>query len=137
MAYYGGGTHQWPLNQNKQKRYDRDAKYDKYGDQEQMEADIEKEAIMLLNAKKLERIVGFKGYFSFLKLELQTPVYFEGGMYPSAAHAYNAAKSNDEVVRRRFQRMPMLKEMQELARTMQEPDDWKLRRLGVMEIIVR
>ena len=51
-------------NQNRRKN-DRDAKYDKYGDREQMEAEIEKEAILLCKAKKLERIVGFTGYFDF------------------------------------------------------------------------
>ena len=137
MSFHGANSYQWPLNQHKQKRYDRDAKYDKYGDRDEMEAEIEKEAIMLCNAKKLERIVGFKKYFSFMKLEYQVPVYFEGGLYPSALHAYYAAKSQEQTVRKRFQRMPMLKDMRELARTLIEPEDWKLRRLGIMEIINR
>lgn len=132
------GDMRWKPNQNPQRRRnDRDAKYDKYGDRDQMEAEIEKEAIMLCNAKKLERIIGFKGYFDFMNLDYQCPVYFQGGMYASAAHAYHAAKSDDETVRRRFQKMPMVKEMEKLAATMQEPEDWKLRRLGVMEIVNR
>lgn len=135
MASYGN-SYQWPLNQNR-KRYDRDAKYDKYGDREQMEAEIEKEAIMLCNAKKLERIVGFKGYFDFMNLEYQCPVYFEGAMYASAAHAYHAAKSNDEKIRRRFQKMPLVKEMLTMASTLEEPEDWKQRRLSIMEIVNR
>jgi len=72
-----------------------------------------------------------------MNLEYQIPVYFEGSMYPSAAHAYYAAKSNDEKVRRRFQKMPMIKEMLELANTLIEPDDWKQRRVTVMEVINR
>lgn len=131
-----GNAYNWQQKPPK-KRYDRDAKYDKYGDREQMEAEIEKEAIMLCNAKKLERIVGFKGYFDFMNLEYQCPVYFEGDLYPSAAHAYHAAKSNDEKVRKRFQKMPMIKEMRMLAETLPEPEDWKLKRLGVMEIVNR
>lgn len=123
-------------NQNRRKN-DRDAKYDKYGDREQMEAEIEKEAILLCKAKKLERIVGFTGYFDFMNLEYTTPVYFEGALYPSGAHAYHAAKSYDEVVRRRFQKMPAIKDMQEMALTLQEPEDWKMRRLAVMEIVNR
>lgn len=74
--------------QEQPKRYNRDDKYDKYGDREQMEAEIEKEAIKFCNAKKLERIVGFKGYFNFMNLEYQCPVFFEGMMYASALHAY-------------------------------------------------
>lgn len=123
-------------NQNRRKN-DRDAKYDKYGDREQMEAEIEKEAILLCKAKKLERIVGFTGYFDFMNLEYMSPVYFEGALYPTAAHAYHAAKSYDEKIRRRFQKMPMIKEMQLLAQTLQEPEDWKMRRLAVMEIVNR
>ena len=134
MSY---ANYSWPLNQPQQRRNDRDAKYDKYGDREQMEAEIEKEAIMLCNAKKLERVVGFKGYFDFMNIEYPCPVYFEGMMYASAAHAYHAAKSSEETVRRRFSKMPMIKEMQSLAATLEEPEDWKIRRLGVMEIVNR
>jgi predicted NAD-dependent protein-ADP-ribosyltransferase YbiA (DUF1768 family) len=127
----------WPGEKGERRKSDRDAKYDKYGDRDQMEADIEKEAIMLCNAKKLEKLIGFKDYFSFMNLDHQCPVYFEGGIYASALHAYHAAKSNEDKVRRRFQKMPQLKEMESLACTLQEPEDWKQRRLGVMEIVNR
>lgn len=44
MSYSNYG---WPMNQSAPRKSDRDAKYDKYGDREQMELEIEKEAIML------------------------------------------------------------------------------------------
>lgn len=66
-----------------------------------------------------------------------TPVLFEGEMYPSAAHAYQAAKSADDRERRRIRKMPMIKEMYQIARTIQEPADWQLHRLKVMETILR
>lgn len=86
---------------------------------------------------KLERVIGFKGYFDFMDIEYPSPIYFEGMMYASAAHAYHAAKSNDDTVRRRFSKMPQIKEMHSLAATLEEPEDWKTRRLGVMEIVNR
>jgi len=133
-----GQYNYWPGKPQERRKNDRDLKYEKmYGDYDVMEAEIEKEAIMLCNAKKLEKIVGFKGYFDFMNLEYQCPVYFQGGMYASAAHAYHAGKSEEETIRRRFQKMPMIKEMHSLASTLPEPEDWKVKRLGVMEIVNR
>uniref|UniRef100_A0A7S3NX51 FHA domain-containing protein n=1 Tax=Euplotes crassus TaxID=5936 RepID=A0A7S3NX51_EUPCR len=91
---------------------------------------------------KLEKIMGYKGYFEFLNIEYPSPVYFEGMLYASASHAYHAAKSTDEVVRRRISKMSMIEDLNNtkkssLITTIVEPEDWKLRRLGVMETVNR
>lgn len=136
-------SYKWAYGHGRYKKSDRDAKYDKiYGDREVMEAEIEKEAIMLCNAKKLEKIMGYKGYFNFLNPEFPSPVLFEGNMYASAIHAFHAAKTTDDVVRRRISKMSMIEDLNKnpessIISTIPEPEDWKLRRLGVMETVNR
>jgi hypothetical protein len=48
----------------------------KYGNQEQLEKEIERDAILMLQHKKKETIDGFFNYFEFLKTEYPSKVYF-------------------------------------------------------------
>lgn len=59
---------------------------------------------MLFKKKQLEKIEGFSGYFEFMRLDFPAPVYYEGDMYATAAHAYYAAKipREDKNLRRRI-----------------------------------
>ena len=43
-----------------------DQKYEKYGDPDQLEAEIERDAKILLQKKAMEKIDNFSGYFEFL-----------------------------------------------------------------------
>ena len=40
-------------------------------------------------------------------------------------------------VRRRFQKMPMVKEMLEMGKELPDPGDWEKRRVRVMEVVLR
>mmetsp|Transcript_30794 Transcript_30794/g.22899 ORF Transcript_30794/g.22899 Transcript_30794/m.22899 type:complete len:114 (+) Transcript_30794:29-370(+) len=97
------------------------AKYEKYGDKDELEAEIERDAILLYKKKQLEKIEGFTGYFEFLRNDFPASVYFEGEVYATAAHAFNAAKTNDPQLRRRVLKAPTLAEMYNVARTIEEP----------------
>lgn len=44
-------------------------KYEKYGDQLELEAEIEKDAIRMFKQKQLEKIEGLTGYFEFMRLD--------------------------------------------------------------------
>ena len=58
--------------------------------------------MLLFKKKQLEKIEGLSGYFEFLRLDFPSPVYYEGTLYSTAAHAYNAARTTDEQQRRRI-----------------------------------
>ena len=64
-------------------------------------------------------------------------VLFDGVIYQTASHALNAARATDEIVKRRVQKAPTLSEMYNIARTIEDPDDWDFRKLKVMEAILR
>ncbi len=65
-------------------------------------------ALAMFKKKQQEKIEGLTGYFEFMRLDFPAQVYFEGEMYQSAAHAYNAARTTDPVIRRRVQKAPTL-----------------------------
>ena len=44
----------------------RNNKYDKYGDQSELEAQIERDAKLLYQGKRLAKVEGFTGYFEFM-----------------------------------------------------------------------
>jgi len=72
----------------------KDPKLDKYGDREKIEADLEKEAILMLKAKRIG-IFSFDGYYECFKFTHSSKVWFEGAFYATVSHAYNAAKTTD------------------------------------------
>ena len=74
-----------------------------------------------------------------MRLDFPSPVWYEGEMYSTAAHAYNASKLIGEKVelRRRIQKAPTLQEMYNVARTIEEPEGWANKKLKIMEKIQR
>ena len=84
-----------------------------------------------------QRVDGFNGYFSFLRTEHPCKVYLDGQIYNSVAHAYEAAKTKDETERRRIRKAPTYKEMLQVARLVQEPENWAKEKLQVMERLLR
>jgi hypothetical protein len=56
------------------------------------------------NDKKQEvlPITQFQGYYEFLSIEYPAWVYYEGFIYPSVATAFQAARTNDVVIRRKI-----------------------------------
>jgi hypothetical protein len=64
-----------------------------------------------------------------------TPVYFEGKLYGSASHAFNAARTQDENIRRRIQKAPTMQEMFNVARTIIDSPNFQFEQLKAMEKI--
>ena len=56
-------------------------KYEKYGDQLVLEAEIERDAKIMFKKKQMEKIEGFKDYFEFMRLDFPAQVFFEGDIY--------------------------------------------------------
>ena len=62
---------------------------------------------------------------------------FDGELYNSVAHAFEAAKSSDETERRRIRKAPTYKDMLQFAKLVKEPSNWNVLKLQVMERLLR
>jgi hypothetical protein len=50
----------------------------------------------------LERIENFTGYFKFMDNDFPSKVLYQGIIYPTASHAFFAAKADEAHVKRRI-----------------------------------
>ena len=105
--------------------------------EEELEAMLERDAALLVQRKKLERIEGFNGYFQFLRTDYPCKIHFEGEYYNSVAHAFAAAKTEDETERRRIRKAPTHQEMLKIAQNVKEPKGWEEKKLALMERLTR
>jgi hypothetical protein len=64
----------------------------KYGDPAELEAKIEQDAHIMFKRNQMKIIEEFSGYYEFMSLEFSCPVWYQGHLYNSCAHAYAAAK---------------------------------------------
>lgn len=85
----------------------------------------------------LNKIDRFVGDNYFLSNFYPVQVWFEGMGYPSAEHAYVAAKTNDMTIRRVIQRMTDAASVKKYGRNLRLRPDWPTYRLVAMENIVR
>jgi predicted NAD-dependent protein-ADP-ribosyltransferase YbiA (DUF1768 family) len=85
----------------------------------------------------MERVCGFTGKYSFLDNEYQTPVYYQGLIYPSVAHAFQAARTPHEDTREKIAKTLELPALYALTSHIQDPPDWSRRRETVMEMLLR
>ena len=109
-------------------------------EEKELEQRLQVQSRILLQKHKDEReepILGFNGYFAFLRTDHTSQVYYEGEFYPSVAHAFEAAKSSDATERRRIRKAPTHKEMLQLAKLIRQPTGWLTRKLPVMEQLLR
>lgn len=83
-----------------------------------------------------DTITQFRGAYSFLSNFYPAPVRFEGDLYPSVEHAFQAAKTTDRKQRARF-RKGSPAEAKQNGRQLQLRPDWEHVKLGVMETLVR
>lgn len=93
--------------------------------------------MLLFKKKQLDKIEGLTGYFEYMRSDFPAQVYYEGEIYSTAAHAYNAAKTDEVHIRKRIQKAPTLSEMYNVARTIEDPEGWDFKKLKVMEKITR
>ena len=110
---------------------------EKFIERQKMEAEIENDAKILFQHQKQSKIEAFTGYFEFLHNNYLTPVLFDGMLFPSATHAFQAARSSDERTRKAILNAESLLVVLKIAKRIEEPENWKMKRLKVMEQIVR
>lgn len=79
----------------------------------------------------------FNNHYQFLNNDHPAWVMLEGGMFPSAAVAYQAARTDDVGVRQQLSEVETYERFKEIAMGISNPLDWNGKRLRVMERIVR
>lgn len=79
----------------------------------------------------MNKISGFKGEWRFLSNFYDTPVLFDGLIYPSVENAYQAAKSLDENVRKKFLSISS-RDSKSLGKKINIRKDWDNIKLRIM-----
>lgn len=74
----------------------------------------------------------FRGQHRFLSNFYSCPIVFEGMLYPSLEHAFQAAKTLDPNERQTVRDMPTPGQAKRAGRKVKRRDDWDDIRVGVM-----
>ena len=87
--------------------------------------------------KKLTKISAFQGKYAAFSNFYPCFVVYEGMIFPSAEHAFQAAKTTDRNERVAFAVCPTAKEVKALGRKIQLRPDWEEIKVQVMTEVVR
>jgi len=79
----------------------------------------------------------FKYAYDFLSNFYMVPVEFEGILYPSSEHAYQAAKTDDEGTKRFIAGLLKPEQAKSHGKRIKAIPDWNARRIEVMEKVLR
>jgi len=79
----------------------------------------------------------FTGPFRFLSNFFPSPVEFEGLTYPTAEHAFQAAKTLDRAVRERMRQLPTASVAKRSGQSLTLRPDWEQVKLTIMTQILR
>ena len=83
------------------------------------------------------RIPEFQGEYRFLSNFWPAEVRFEGLIYPSSEHAYQAAKSLDPAERKRIAALPTPSAAKKAGAALKLRPNWDTEKFNVMETVVR
>jgi ribA/ribD-fused uncharacterized protein len=79
----------------------------------------------------------FKGKYWFLSNFYKCAIKYEGLLYPSTEHAYQAAKSLDKSKRKEFTEFESPRVAKNLGRSVKLRDDWELVKRYVMKNLLK
>lgn len=82
-------------------------------------------------------IDSFRGEYRFLSNFYPAPVLFEGILYPTAEHAFQAVKSLSDTERRRIRNLPKPVDAKAAGRRLELRPDWELNKYDLMVRILR
>lgn len=85
----------------------------------------------------VDKITSFAGKYKFLSNFYITPVEFEGSVYPSSEHAFQAAKALNPVFRNKIRKMVRPAEAKKFGRTVSLRPRWEEIKIDIMRNIVR
>ena len=74
----------------------------------------------------------FDGKFAFLSNYYDSPCEFEGIIYPTVEHAFQAAKTLNQLARQRIAAAPTPGQAKRMGRKVQLREDWELVKTDVM-----
>src|SRR4051812_143689 len=83
------------------------------------------------------QIAEFQGDYRFLSNFFPAEVIYEGISYPTAEHAYQAAKTLDPEQRKKIAALKTPAEAKAAGRALKLRDDWETAKFTVMEDVVR
>lgn len=81
-------------------------------------------------------IDNFQGVYRFLSNFYRCPVAFEGALYPTSEHAFQAAKTLDPVLRAAVRDTPNPGASKRLGRVLPLREDWEDIKVDVMRIVL-
>jgi ribA/ribD-fused uncharacterized protein len=84
----------------------------------------------------MAQITSFTGKYFFLSNFYPCSVLFEDKIYPSAEHAYMAAKTTDEATRVYIASAPTPGKAKRIGKTIQLRENWDLIKLQYMRVIL-
>jgi ribA/ribD-fused uncharacterized protein len=84
-----------------------------------------------------DKIAEFQGEYRFLSNFWPAEIVYEGITYPTAEHAYQAAKTLDVEQRKKIAALPTPAEAKTAGRALKLRDDWETAKFTVMEEVVR
>jgi len=85
----------------------------------------------------IKEITSFSGAYRFLSNFWLAPVKFEGKIYPSSEHAYQAAKTKDPEERKKIRRAKTPGKAKRLGRSVKLRPDWESVKIQIMTEVVR
>lgn len=84
-----------------------------------------------------DQIAEFTGKYEFLSNEFMSQVSFENELYPSVAHAFQAARTSDTDLRASIAKCADFPSLYALCEAIDNPPDWNKQRVLVMERLIR
>lgn len=78
----------------------------------------------------------FRGEYWFLSNFYPCEIFYEGDVYPSVEHAYQAAKTEDSEERSKIRNARTPGEAKRLGKSVTLREDWEERKLAVMSFLV-
>lgn len=84
-----------------------------------------------------ESIKGFSGEYDFLSNFYPVDIEYEGLIYPTSEHAYQAAKTNDIDSKIKIQKCYSAGSVKKMGRFVEIRDDWEAVKIDVMREILR
>ena len=85
----------------------------------------------------MEKISTFTREYSFLSNDHICLVHYEGLLFSSVAHAFQAARASDQALKERISKIEDIESMYKLAETINDPPRWMKNRTKIMEILIR
>jgi len=85
----------------------------------------------------MDKITTFRGKYNFLSNFYYSVVEYEGMKYSTVEHAYQAAKTKDQTIRKRIQEAVTPAGAKSIGRTIKARGDWYEINLIILESLIR